>query len=972
MKLFNYRNKKLLIFLVVLAITAVLGKYITTVADSKVSNLYIGIGQVHKINFDIDSNINNYESLKIAENFFILGTCIIAIIYCLGILMKGRKEKSTIYFGLLCLIFIVRLLFSGDSFFVSLMAGINMEIYTKVYYLTVYSLVPIFSMFIYEFYPKIISREKIEFLKNTLSLYAAIVVIFPVSAYDYMLVPFQIIAVYILIYIAYRFILNYFNKEERFGGKIIIPASILITFASNFFNIKLIYQHNFYTSIAILILVLIQAYVLAGKFSTAFNNMEELSEKLKIVDKLKDEFLANTSHELRAPLNGIIGLSEIMLSGNFKNVNEEEHLNIKLINSSAKRLSNLVNDILDFSKIKNNDIAIEKKPVDIKQVIHAVTIFCNPFIQGKSITIEEIIPENVPLVFADENRLQQILYNLIGNAIKFTNVGSVTISAEVQKKYMEITIEDTGIGIPKDSLEDIFKPYEQMEDMINKRYAGSGIGLNITKKLIELQGGDIRVESEVDKGSKFIFTLPLCNDKAMVNYNRNNKLSNLIINNDSSIILNTQVPNTLGKYKILIVDDEPINLKVLQSLLVNEHYCVYIALNGEEALEIIELEKNLDLVILDAIMPNMLGYEVCRIIRQKYPMYELPILMMSTDDCTESIETAYECGANDYLKKPFNKTALLTRVKTLLKLNDAIEEALKLKAKVDIQRKRVIELNENYKENKKKLNEIVEYDKFKTEFFANISHELRTPLNVIWSTLQLINTIDDSKRIGDKDIKNYFGIMNQNCLRLLRLINNLIDSTRIDGGFLTLNLCLGNIIYFVEEMSLSVAQYIETKGINLIFDTEVEEKIMAFDIDKLERIILNILSNAVKFTEQGGTIWVNIYDLEDKVRISIRDTGIGIPKDKQKLIFERFAQVDRTTTRIHEGSGIGLSLVKSLVEMHEGSINLTSEEGHGSEFIIELPTDLSPHNKDANNLMYNSSESKYVDRINIEFSDIYM
>jgi len=972
MKLFKNRNKKLLIFIILLVINAILGKYITTAADGKVSNLYIGLGQVHRINFGIDPQINNNEYRKIAENFFILGACIIAIIYCLGILIKGKKEKSTVYFVILCLIFIVRLLFSGEIFFVSLMAGINMNIYIKVYYLAAYSLIAIFSMFIYEFYPEIILEEKIEFLKNTLIVYVIIVAIFPIAAYDYMLVPFQIVAVYILIYIFYRFILHYLNKEERYGEKIIIAASILITIASNFFNIKLIFQHNSYTSIAILILIQIQAFALAGKFSTAFNNMEELSEKLKTVDKLKDEFLANTSHELRVPLNGIIGLSEIMLSDNLKNSNEEHQLNIKLINSSAKRLSNLVNDILDFSKIKNNDISIEKKPIDLKQVIHAVTIFCNPFIQGKSIIIEEKIPEGVPLVFADENRLQQILYNLIGNAIKFTNVGSVTISAQEQKKYMEITIEDTGIGIPKDSLEDIFRPYEEMEDMVNKRYPGSGIGLSITKKLIELQGGDIRVESEVDRGSKFIFTLPICNDKAVVNYNRNNKLSNLIVNNDSSIILNSQVPNMLGKYKILIVDDEPINLKVLQSLLASENYCVIIALNGEEALEIIELEKDMDLIILDAIMPDMLGYEVCKILRQKYPMYELPILMMSSDDCAESIETAYECGANDYLKKPFNKTALLTRVKTLLKLNDAIEEALKLKAKVDIQRKKVIELNENYKENKKRLNEIVEYDKFKTEFFANISHELRTPLNVIWSTLQLINTIDDSKIIGNKDIKNYFGIMNQNCLRLLRLINNLIDSTRIDGDFLTLNLCLGNIVYFVEEMSLSVAQYIEAKGINLIFDTEVEEKIMAFDIDKLERIILNILSNAVKFTEKGGTIWVNIYDLEHKIRISIKDTGIGIPSDKQKFIFERFAQVDRTTTRIHEGSGIGLSLVKSLVEMHEGSIKVTSEEGKGSEFIIELPTYLSPHNKDANNLMYNSSESKYVDRINIEFSDIYM
>jgi two-component system sensor histidine kinase ChiS len=214
--------------------------------------------------------------------------------------------------------------------------------------------------------------------------------------------------------------------------------------------------------------------------------------------------------------------------------------------------------------------------------------------------------------------------------------------------------------------------------------------------------------------------------------------------------------------------------------------------------------------------------------------------------------------------------------------------------------------------------------------------------------------------------------MNQNALRLLRLINNLIDTTKIDGGYFSVTLLNDNIVYVIEEITLSAADYIKSQGINLIFDTDVEEKYMAFDGDKLERVILNILSNAVKFTEKGGTIFVNLYDLGDKIELSIKDTGIGIPEDKLNKIFERFAQVDRSLSRRSEGSGIGLALVKSLVEMHGGTISAKSKLGEGSEFIIELPVTLVESNNDLNKYSsYEAAGSKYIERVQIEFSDIY-
>ncbi len=278
-------------------------------------------------------------------------------------------------------------------------------------------------------------------------------------------------------------------------------------------------------------------------------------------------------------------------------------------------------------------------------------------------------------------------------------------------------------------------------------------------------------------------------------------------------------------------------------------------------------------------------------------------------------------------------------------------------------------LQKKVEENRKKIDEMREYDKLKTEFFANISHELRTPLNLILSTLQLLNYKVKSGTMELKDIKKNHQIIKQNCYRLLRLINNLIDITKIDSGYFCINLKNYNLINVVEDITLSVAEYVKNKNIQLLFDTDTEEKIMACDPDQIERIVLNLLSNAVKFTMPGGKILVNLVDKGESITISIKDTGIGIPRDKIDMIFKRFRQIDKSFTRNHEGSGIGLSLTKSLVRIHGGEIVVKSEYGKGSEFIISLPVKILEDSECE--IENNDAKNNHVESINIEFSDIY-
>ncbi|AEB76640.1 histidine kinase [Clostridium botulinum] len=289
--------------------------------------------------------------------------------------------------------------------------------------------------------------------------------------------------------------------------------------------------------------------------------------------------------------------------------------------------------------------------------------------------------------------------------------------------------------------------------------------------------------------------------------------------------------------------------------------------------------------------------------------------------------------------------------------------------------KEINELNGQLKktvdERTRLLNESIRYEEMRTEFFANISHELRTPLNVIFGGYQMLKLMLESENLQSKPkIDKYMGTMKQNCYRLVRLINNLIDITKIDSGFFEVNLINVDIINTIESITLSVAQYIESKGINLVFDTFVEEKIIACDVDKIERIILNLLSNAIKFTNPGGNIAVTMYEEKNNIVISVKDDGIGIPDEKQSIIFDRFIQVDKSLSRNREGSGIGLSLVKSIVELHKGKIYLKSKLGEGSEFIIKLPCS-TLEIQDKNAEMYSNANSNKIEKIMIEFSDIY-
>ncbi len=251
------------------------------------------------------------------------------------------------------------------------------------------------------------------------------------------------------------------------------------------------------------------------------------------------------------------------------------------------------------------------------------------------------------------------------------------------------------------------------------------------------------------------------------------------------------------------------------------------------------------------------------------------------------------------------------------------------------------------------------------DIFINITHEMKAPLSVILGAIQVLekNNPENSR------VPRYFDIIRLNCLRLVRLINNILDISRLQSGYMNLNLTNCNLVCLAEEITRSVVPFAEQKGLRVEFDTENEEIITAVDVEKMERILLNLLSNAIKFSTRNGTIQVRVQEKNSSVAIHVIDSGPGIPENMQSQIFERYKQVGSDLTRHAEGSGIGLAIVKAFIELHGGSISVSSKHQKGSTFTIELPIRLCE--KQAVEKFDAATSERIIDVVKIELSDIY-
>lgn len=437
-------------------------------------------------------------------------------------------------------------------------------------------------------------------------------------------------------------------------------------------------------------------------------NTEMILENYQKIDKIKDDFLSNTSIELQTPISGIVNIAESLIDGATEKLNNETNLNLNIIVSTGKRLINLITNILTFAKLRNMDIILYRKEIDIKQLVDIVLTLSKPIIFDKPITLENNIPDDLPTLFGDENKLELILHNLVENAIKFTKEGKISISAEQKKDHIEISINDSGIGIPQTKLKSIFNSYNNSKEF-SYSYDMSCLGLTIAKNLVEIQGGKIWVKSTINKGSKFTFSIPVYVSSKIKKSTSNDlidlsQMSPLIslddferrkvnissINIERRVSLKDRRNNLFAKQlkniKILAIDDENLNLQVLKNHFSLIGINIDTANSGLEALN--KLKDNLpDIILIDTVMPRLNGFETVKLIRNKYSKEQLPVIFLTAKNQTRDLESVFLAGGNDYLVKPFSINELFSRTVLHITFKNVINESkelLLIKRDIDI------------------------------------------------------------------------------------------------------------------------------------------------------------------------------------------------------------------------------------------------------------------------------------------------
>ena len=499
----------------------------------------------------------------------------------------------------------------------------------------------------------------------------------------------------------------------------------------------------------------------------AHSKVKEQLTALKKLDSIKDEFLANTSHELRTPLNGILGIADSLIEGANGILDKKTQSDLSLISLSANRLNNLVNDILDFSKLKKKDISLQLKSINLHDLIKVV-VDISSYGLKKNLKIKNNVIRHFPNIVADENRVYQILHNVIGNAVKFTDQGEVIISGNFTEETVVISVKDSGIGIAKDKFNSIFSSFEQGDGTTQRNHGGTGLGLSISKKLVELHKGRIWLTSELGKGSIFYLEFPRNLDSLLNQVVIHEPKTDIQFRRVESYEIDEESANDLseidGQITVLIVDDEPVNLQALRNQLSLQSFNIWQASNGQKAIDIINEKGKPDLILLDVMMPRMSGYEVTKEVRKTYNSSQLPIILLTAKNRIKDILTGFKMGANDYITKPIVKSEMLARINThieLSELNFTLERKIEERTRQLKDKNRDIEailanISQGIFTINNKLEIEAQYSNHLEKIFEQDSLSGENVISLIFNKTPLsreeINTIRASLELGDSAI----------------------------------------------------------------------------------------------------------------------------------------------------------------------------------------------------------------------------
>lgn len=795
----------------------------------QVSNfIYARGGMWYSINMGTPEQIQNLDRRIMYRDIFLFSSFFIMGLYYLSIFLLRREDKSSLYFVFMCLVVMGRTIIHGDYAVYRLFPFISFSGIVLINYITLYWFPTAFALLLSELFPEEVSKKAVRAAIIYASAMTLVTLFTPIRFFTGFTLPVlavvMLTALYTLVGSGIAFVRG---KQDSF----LVLSGALVIISGAAYDILCYYRVISYnvgelSSFGFFVFLFLQSFVLARRFSQAFRNVNDLSNRLIEMDKLKDGFLANTSHELRTPLNGVLGITEAMLRGSEGELNEGQRQSLSIIAVSTRSLANLVNDILDHSRLKHSDLKLSLKPLRIKGIVETTLHVFRQLNNPLNVQISSVIADELPPVMADENRLAQIMYNLIGNAVKFTTRGYIRVTAKESGEMLEVCVEDTGQGIPEEKFDHIFKSFEQVDSSLTRKHGGTGLGLSITKHLVESHGGSIWVKSKVGKGSEFYFTMPVTREQP------EEKEISLPVYELIAAGLERR-PATFRTAstgaRILIVDDEILNLQSAASLLKTQGYSITAVDSGFKALEEIQKHKDFSLVILDVMMPEMSGYEVCRRIRQNKSHYDLPVLMLTAKTITEDIVIGFEAGANDYLPKPVEAEELLARVKTLVNLKTSVDKA--------------------------KAAEVAFLQaQIKPHFLYNV-------LNTISSFCDT-----DPERAGV-------------------LINDLANYLRQSFDFKNLDMFvpLDKEINLVNSyLEIEKARFGDELSVEFNIDHSIQTDLPPLSIQPL---VENSIRHGLRKKVGRGTVTVTVRKAPDGVRVTVSDNGQGIPSDRLDKLF---------------------------------------------------------------------------------------
>ncbi|CDN42340.1 ATP-binding protein [Paenibacillus sp. P22] len=641
-------------------------------------------GLVGSIKFGSEHAVDKEVGFSINMQVVVCVVLLIHALYALILYLIGTRQKTLIYFFMLVISAVVMTLLDDDKLLLVWLPAINYEWSIKLVLLSFIGVGAFLLQFAKSLFPEHAQNRVFRWFL-VLCVIAALLIVFLPARYGLSaLAVYYTLDLLACLYFLMLSLRTALKSDKNAIYLVIGLISVLTNIIGGY--LKGLLDMGYYPIDLIVAFLAFASFWFKRYFHNS-NQTVKLAEKLQKADKLKDDFLANTSHELRNPLHGILNIAQTVLDTGIKDQDDKNKENMKLLISVGKRMSYMLNDLLDMTRLQENGISLHIESVRVQGVASGVTDMLRFMTEGKPIRIVNDIPANFPSAMADENRLTQILFNLLHNAVKYTDQGHITIKAEVKEGKVNIVVADTGIGIDLETQQRMFAPYEQGDSGITAIGGGLGLGLSICKKLVELHGSTLEVDSTPGQGSVFSFMLPL-SDASFRQFDPEAIAPGSAMYAEAAVAAASE---PCGDYtglesetdsdrpNILVIDDDAVNLKILSHLLVSEKYTVVTAASGREALAVLDT-REWDLIIADIMMPHMSGYEFSRFIRERFSVSELPILLLTARSRPEDIEMGFLHGANDYVTKPVDAMELKSRVRALTGLKQSVRERLRMEA----------------------------------------------------------------------------------------------------------------------------------------------------------------------------------------------------------------------------------------------------------------------------------------------------